>query len=275
MRKKRYCIILATTIVLGQTIILNPSQAYSASVSRVQAEELQDKSANNSLTEEANTGGGSTTPENPQPITPTMPPIVPETPDITLPPVTIGEPVPITPTVPIIPDNTLPLVPVGEPVPITPTAPPIVPEQTDNSLPSISLTTPEKVEVRNPESDTQKEINLLKIWKHIIKIKRIQQKLPQQKAIKPQEIENKNTTTQVSTKGELLYTWGEANIPLMSQHTSINSLDDADKDAVTRKHAIAVHAAGTGGGDVCYRNRDLCTPSRNPQESQLAKTNLW
>ena len=33
----------------------------------------------------------------------------------------------------------------------------------------------------------------------------------------------------------------------MSQHTSINSLDDADKDAVTRKHAIAVHAAGTGG----------------------------
>ena len=109
-----------------------------------------------------------------------MPPIVPETPDITLPPVTIGEPVPITPTVPIIPDNTLPLVPVGEPVPITPTAPPIVPEQPDNSLPSISLTRPEKGEVQKPESDTEK-INPLKIWKHIIKIKRVQQKLPQQK----------------------------------------------------------------------------------------------
>ena len=227
MRKKRYCIILATTIVLGQTIILNPSQAYSASVSRVQAEELQDKSANNSLTEEANTGGGSTTPENPQPITPTMPPIVPETPDITLPPVTIGEPVPITPTVPIIPDNTLPLVPVGEPVPITPTAPPIVPEQPDNSLPSISLTTPEKVEVQNPESDTERDQPLKNLEAH--------------------NQDKKDTTTQVSTKGELLYTWGEANIPLMSQHTSINSLDDADKDAVTRKHAIAVHAAGTGG----------------------------
>lgn len=246
MRKKRYCIILATTIVLGQTIILNPSQAYSASVSRVQAEELQDKSANNSLTEEANTGGGSTTPENPQPITPTMPPIVPETPDITLPPVIIGEPVPITPTVPIIPDNTLPLVPVGEPVPITPTAPPIVPEQPDNSLPSISLTTPEKVEVQNPESDTERDQPLKNLGAHNQDKKDTTEVTPAE-TIKPQEIENKNTTTQVSTKGELPYTWGEANIPLMSQHTSINSLDDADKDAVTRKHAIAVHAAGTGG----------------------------
>ena len=35
----------------------------------------------------------------------------------------------------------------------------------------------------------------------------------------------------------------------MSQHTSVNSnsRDDVDKDAATRKHAIAVHAAGTGG----------------------------
>ena len=246
MRKKRYCIILATTIVLGQTIILNPSQAYSASVSRVQAEELQDKSANNSLTEEANTGGESTTPENPQPITPTMPPIVPETPDITLPPVIIGEPVPITPTVPIIPDNTLPLVPVGEPVPITPTAPPIVPEQPDNSLPSISLTTPEKVEVQNPESDTERDQPLKNLGAHNQDKKDTTEVTPAE-TIKPQEIENKNTTTQVSTKGELPYIWREANIPLISQHTSINSLDDADKDAVTRKHAIAVHAAVTGG----------------------------
>lgn len=248
MRKKRYCIILATTIVLGQTIILNPSQAYSASVSRVQAEELQDKSAEDPITEEANTGGGLTTPENPQPITPTMPPIVPETPDITLPPVTIGEPVPITPTVPIIPDNTLPLVPVGEPVPITPTAPPIVPEQPDNSLPSISLTRPEKGEVQNPESDTEKNQPLKNLEAYNQDKKGTTEVTPAETR-EPQEIENKETTTQVSIKGELPYTWGEANIPLMSQHTSVNSnsRDDVDKDAATRKHAIAVHAAGTGG----------------------------
>lgn len=247
MRKKRYCIILATTIVLGQTIILNPSQAYSASVSRVQAEELQDKSADNSLTEEANTGGGSTTPENPQPITPTMPPIVPETPDITLPPVTIGEPAPITPTVPVIPSHPLPVDPVpitptvptnplpSEPVTITPTTRPNAPQQPDISLPSISPTAPETAEAQKSEAGTQKNQHLKKATTE---------------AIEQQITQNKDTTTPVAAKEELSqlpYTWGEVTLPVMSQQTAANSLNDAGKDAAARKHAIAVHAAGTGG----------------------------
>ncbi|MDT2741054.1 hypothetical protein [Lactococcus garvieae] len=247
MRKKKYCIVLSATLVLGQTIILNPSQVYSASVSRVSSEELVDNSAKNSITKESNAGGVLITPDNPQPITPTVPPIVPETPDITLPPVTIVEPVPITPTVPVIPSHPLPVDPVpitptvptnplpSEPVTSTPTVRPNVPQQPDISLPPISPTAPETAESQKPESDTEKKQHLKKITTE---------------AVEQQVTENKDTTTQVPAKEEppqLPYTWEEATLPVMSQQTPTNSLNDAGKDAAARKHAIAVHAAGTGG----------------------------
>ena len=247
MRKKKYGIVLAVTLVLGQTIILNPSQVYSASVSHVSSEKVEGNSTKDSTTKESNVGGVPITPENPQPITPTVPPIVPETPDITLPPVTIGEPTPITPTVPVIPSHPLPVDPVpitptvpanplpSEPVTITPTTRPNTPQQPDISLPSISPTAPETAEAQKPEADTEKNQHLKK---------------GTTEAIEQQVTENKDTTTPVAAKEELSqlpYTWGEATLPVMSQQTPANSLNDAGKDAAARKHAIAVHAAGTGG----------------------------
>lgn len=202
MRKKKYGIVLAVTLVLGQTIILNPSQVYSASVSRVSSEKVEGNSAKDSISKESNTGSVSITPENPQPITPTVPPIVPETPDITLPPVAIGEPTPITPTVPA---NPLP----SEPVTITPTTRPNAPQQPDISLPSISPTAPETAEAQKPEADTEKNQHL-----------------------------KKGTTEAIEQ---------QVTLPVMSQQTAANSLNDTGKDAAARKHAIAVHAAGTGG----------------------------
>lgn len=231
MRKKKYGIVLAVTLVLGQTIILNPSQVYSASVSRVSSEKVEGNSTKDSTTKESNVGGVPITPENPQPITPTVPPIVPETPDITLPPVTIGEPTPITPTVPVIPSHPLP----SEPVTITPTARPNAPQQPDISLPSISPTAPETAEAQKPEADTQ-------INQHL--------KKGTTEAIEQQVTENKDTTTPVPATEELSqlpYTLGEVTLPVISQQTAANSLNDAGKDAAARKHAIAVHAAGTGG----------------------------
>lgn len=236
MRKKKYGIVLAVTLVLGQTIILNPSQVYSASVSRVSSKKVEGNSTKDSITKESNAGGVPITPENPQPITPTVPPIVPETPDITLPPVTIGEPAPITPTVPVIPSHPLPANPLpSEPVTITPTIRPNAPQQPDISLPSISPTAPETAEAQKPEADTEKNQHLKK---------------GTTEAIEQQVTENKNTTTPVPAKEELSqlpYTWGEVTLPVMSQQTAANSLNDAGKDAAARKHAIAVHAAGTGG----------------------------
>lgn len=236
MRKKKYGIVLAVTLVLGQTIILNPSQVYSASVSRVSSEKVEGNSTKDSITKESNAGGVPITPENPQPITPTVPPIVPETPDITLPPVTIGEPAPITPTIPVIPSHPLPANPLpSEPVTITPTIRPNAPQQPDISLPSISPTAPETAEAQKPEADTEKNQHLKK---------------GTTEAIEQQVTENKNTTTPVPAKEELSqlpYTWGEVTLPVMSQQTAANSLNDAGKDAAARKHAIAVHAAGTGG----------------------------
>ena len=236
MRKKKYGIVLAVTLVLGQTIILNPSQVYSASVSRVSSKKVEGNSTKDSTTKESNAGGVPITPENPQPITPTVPPIVPETPDITLPPVTIGEPAPITPTVPVIPSHPLPANPLpSEPVTITPTIRPNAPQQPDISLPSISPTAPETAEAQKPEADTEKNQHLKK---------------GTTEAIEQQVTENKNTTTPVPAKEELSqlpYTWGEVTLPVMSQQTAANSLNDAGKDAAARKHAIAVHAAGTGG----------------------------
>lgn len=247
MRKKKYGIVLAVTLVLGQTIILNPSQVYSASVSRVSSEKVEGNSTKDSTTKESNAGGVPITPENPQPITPTVPPIVPETPDITLPPVTIGEPAPITPTVPVIPSHPLPVDPVpitptvptnpfpSEPVTITPTTRPNAPQQPDISLPSISPTAPETAEVQKPEADTQKNQHLKK---------------GTTEAIEQQITQNKDTTTPVPAKEELSqlpYTWGEVTLPVMSQQTAANSLNDTGKDAAARKHAIAVHAAGIGG----------------------------
>ena len=247
MRKKKYGIVLAVTLVLGQTIILNPSQVYSASVSRVSSEKVEGNSTKDSITKESNAGGVPITPENPQPITPTVPPIVPETPDITLPPVTIGEPAPITPTVPVIPSHPLPVNPVpitptvpanplpSEPVTITPTTRPNAPQQPDISLPSISPTAPETAEAQKPEADTEKNQHLKK---------------GTTEAIEQQVTENKDTTTPVPAKEEfsqLPYTWGEVTLPVISQQTAANSLNDAGKDAAARKHAIAVHAAGTGG----------------------------
>lgn len=236
MRKKKYGIVLAVTLVLGQTIILNPSQVYSASVSRVSSEKVEGNSTKDSITKESNAGGVPITPENPQPITPTVPPIVPETPDITLPPVTIGEPAPITPTFPVIPSHPLPANPLpSEPVTITPTIRPNAPQQPDISLPSISPTAPETAEAQKPEADTEKNQHLKK---------------GTTEAIEQQVTENKNTTTPVPAKEELSqlpYTWGEVTLPVMSQQTAANSLNDAGKDAAARKHAIAVHAAGTGG----------------------------
>lgn len=228
MRKKKYGIVLAVTLVLGQTIILNPSQVYSASVSRVSSEKVEGNSTKDSTTKESNAGGVPITPENPQPITPTVPPIVPETPDITLPPVTIGEPAPITPTVPT---NPFP----SEPVTITPTTRPNAPQQPDISLPSISPTAPETAEAQKPEADTQKNQHLKK---------------GTTEAIEQQITQNKDTTTPVPAKEELSqlpYTWGEVTLPVMSQQTAANSLNDTGKDAAARKHAIAVHAAGIGG----------------------------
>lgn len=221
MRKKKYGIVLAVTLVLGQTIILNPSQVYSASVSRVSSEKVEGNSAKDSISKESNTGSVSITPENPQPITPTVPPIVPETPDITLPPVAIGEPTPITPTVPVIPSHPLPVDPVpitptvpanplpSEPVTITPTTRPNAPQQPDISLPSISPTAPETAEAQKPEADTEKNQHL-----------------------------KKGTTEAIEQ---------QVTLPVMSQQTAANSLNDTGKDAAARKHAIAVHAAGTGG----------------------------
>ena len=247
MRKKKYGIVLAVTLVLGQTIILNPSQVYSASVSHVSSEKVEGNSTKDSTTKESNVGGVPITPENRQPITPTVPPIVPETPDITLPPVTIGEPTPITPTVPVIPSHPLPVDPVpmtptvptnslpSEPVTITPTTRPNTPQQPDISLPSISPTAPETAEAQKPEADTEKNQHLKK---------------GTTEAIEQQITQNKDTTTPVAAKEELSqlpYTWGEATLPVMSQQTPANSLNDAGKDAAARKHAIAVHAAGTGG----------------------------
>ena len=52
MRKKKYGIVLAVTLVLGQTIILNPSQVYSASVSRVSSEKVEGNSTKDSTTKE-------------------------------------------------------------------------------------------------------------------------------------------------------------------------------------------------------------------------------
>ncbi|WP_460648484.1 hypothetical protein [Lactococcus garvieae] len=247
MRKKKYGIVLAVTLVLGQTIILNPSQVYSASVSRVSSEKVEGNSTKDSTTKESNAGGVPITPENPQPITPTVPPIVPETPDITLPPVTIGEPAPITPTVPVIPSHPLPVDPVpitptvptnpfpSEPVTIIPTTRPNAPQQPDISLPSISPTAPETAEAQKPEADTQKNQHLKK---------------GTTEAIEQQITQNKDTTTPVPAKEELSqlpYTWGEVTLPVMSQQTAANSLNDTGKDAAARKHAIAVHAAGIGG----------------------------
>ena len=247
MRKKKYGIVLAVTLVLGQTIILNPSQVYSASVSRVSSEKVEGNSTKDSTTKESNAGGVPITPENPQPITPTVPPIVPETPDITLPPVTIGEPAPITPTVPVIPSHPLPVDPVpitptvptnpfpSEPVTITPTTRPNAPQQPDISLPSISPTAPETAEAQKPEADTEKNQHLKK---------------GTTAAIEQQITQNKDTTTPVAAKEELSqlpYTWGEVTLPVMSQQTAANSLNDTGKDAAARKHAIAVHAAGIGG----------------------------
>lgn len=102
-------------------------------------------------------------------------------------------------------------------------------------MPSISPTAPETAEAQKPEADTEKNQHLKKRTTE---------------AIEQQVTENKDTTTQVPAKEELSqlpYTWGEVTLPVMSQQTAANSLNDAGKDAAARKHAIAVHAAGTGG----------------------------
>jgi hypothetical protein len=235
MRKKRYFMLLATMILLGQIIIPNPSKVYSAPVARVQSQMLQDNNIGSSITEGSNTDVVPTTPENPQPITPTMPPLVPEKPDITLPPVTIGEPVPITPTVPIKPDNTLPLVTVGEPVPIIPTAPPIIPEQPDISLPTVSLPTPEAEETPAKSQDT----NNRKTNSHDKKVE-----------TETATTEARDTVVKTSAQEEVLrlpHTGIETNVSWTPQYFSTNSAANADKEAEERKHTIAVHAAGTGG----------------------------
>ncbi|PCS03508.1 hypothetical protein RU85_GL000866 [Lactococcus garvieae] len=118
---------------------------------------------------------------------------------------------------------------------ITPTTRPNAPQQPDISLPSISPTAPETAEAQKPEADTQKNQHLKK---------------GTTEAIEQQITQNKDTTTPVAAKEELSqlpYTWGEATLPVMSQQTAANSLNDTGKDAAARKHAIAVHAAGTGG----------------------------
>lgn len=237
MRKKRCGIVFVASIVLGQAIINNPGHVYAAAVSPVQSEIIQENSVESSITEESNTTDVATTPETPQPITPTLPPIVPVTPDITLPPVTIEEPVPITPTVPIMPDNTLPSVPIDEPVPITPTAPPIVPEQPDNSLPSISLTVPE-VEAEKSQEFNNSEVNS-------------QDKDTRTEGMGRQVSENKDVAAQGSAKEELPQSfntgWKTEASHHEPLHTTNHSLKQAEEDHVSRKHAIAVHAAGTGG----------------------------
>ncbi|NHI99355.1 hypothetical protein ET007_04295 [Lactococcus garvieae] len=241
MRKKRYCMLLATMILLGQIIIPNPSKVYSASVARVQSQMLQDNNIGSSITEGSNTDVVPTTPENPQPITPTMPPLVPEKPDITLPPVTIGEPVPITPTVPIKPDNTLPLVTVGEPVPIIPTAPPITPEQPDISLPTVSPTTPVTEETPVSEVTTVKSQDTNNRTTN-----------SQDKKVETETAttEAKDRAVKTSAQEEVLrlpHTGIETNVSWTPQYFSTNSAVNADKKAKERKHTIAVHAAGTGG----------------------------
>lgn len=241
MRKKRYCMLLATMILLGQIIIPNPSKVYSASVARVQSQMLQDNNIGSSITEGSNTDVVPTTPENPQPITPTMPPLVPEKPDITLPPVTIGEPVPITPTVPIKPDNTLPLVTVGEPVPIIPTAPPITPEQPDISLPTVSPTTPVTEETPVSEVTTVKSQDTNNRTTN-----------SQDKKVETETAttEAKDRAVKTSAQEEVLrlpHTGIETNVSWTPQYFSTNSAANADKEAEERKHTIAVHAAGTGG----------------------------
>ena len=65
MRKKRYFMLLATMILLGQIIIPNPSKVYSAPVARVQSQMLQDNNIGSSITEGSNTDVVPTTPENP------------------------------------------------------------------------------------------------------------------------------------------------------------------------------------------------------------------
>lgn len=241
MRKKRYYMALVTIILLGQIIIPNPSKVYSASVVCVQSQMLQDNNIGSSITEGSNIDVVPGTPENPQPITPTIPPLVPEKPDITLPPVTISEPVPITPTVPIKPDNTLPLVTVDEPVPIMPTAPPIIPEQPDISLPTVSLPTPETEETPVSEVTTVKPQNTNN-RKTNSQDKKVETEITTTEA--------KDTAVKTSAQEEVLrlpHTELETNISWSPQYFPTDSAVNADKEAEERKHTIAVHAAGTGG----------------------------
>ncbi|HBC90083.1 MAG TPA: hypothetical protein DCZ00_01410 [Lactococcus sp.] len=183
-----------------------------------------------------------------------------ETPDLIVPPVTTEPPHPITPTmpplIPIKPDITVPTIPpvtVEPPKPITPTAPPLIPMQPDFTLPTVAPLLPEYpapitpvVPIGELESLGQETSNLHERADEKSKKEQVE-KLLNKGISKPQV-----SASHTATLSDKAYTrLGQGLVALEGEQTAKNTnIQDegsqVEKEAV-RKHSIAVNAASAGG----------------------------
>ncbi|WP_081165094.1 hypothetical protein [Lactococcus garvieae] len=184
----------------------------------------------------------------PNPITPTVP-TNPETPDIVIPPTITEPPKPITPTAPPIdPDITLPPVPIDPPKPVTPTAPPVNPVTPDITLPLVTVDPPKPLTPIAPPTPHEKKVD------------GSTQEKNEPKKLKPTTVKKVNDRKEpnVGPTYSNRETFPAQSLTLVPQSTAYwvdntaegelrQQLPHVPEKVASRKHAIAVNAAGAGG----------------------------